>query len=154
MSSKSTKLFIDCEWNSYKGGLISLALVSDTGAEFYRVVDYSDMVIDPWVAQHVIPALHFPTTSRYAFQTDLGAFLCQFPAIHVIADWPEDIAHFCDSLITGPGQRLDTPPLTFEVVRISSNSALPHNALADARGLRAAYLYPIEPIASLEYSND
>ena len=69
-------------------------------------------------------------------QCSLRLWLAQFDAVHIVADWPEDIAHFCKALITGPGYRLDTPPLTMEVLRIDAGSELPHNALADARGIR------------------
>jgi hypothetical protein len=59
----------------------------------------------------------------------------------IIADWPEDIKHFCDALITGPGLRLDTPPLTMEIRRdIDAVSAVPHNALEDARGIMRKHL--------------
>jgi hypothetical protein len=42
-------------------------------------------------------------------------------------------------LITGPGTRLDTPPLTMEVLRVDTVSTNPHNALADATALRDWY---------------
>lgn len=62
-------------------------------------------------------------------------------AVQQIADWPEDVAHFCNFLITGPGTRIDTPPLTFEVRRdLDAVSKIPHNALEDARAMRLKYL--------------
>jgi len=73
------------------------------------------------------------------FQYKLQAFLGRYTSVHVIADWPEDIKHFCDALITGPGMRLNTPPLTMTIMRFDSVSELPHNALADARGIMDAY---------------
>jgi len=51
--------------------------------------------------------------------------------------------HFCESLITSPGNRLNTPPLTMSVFRFDATSELPHNALADARGI-AKYFYDLE----------
>lgn len=131
------RLWIDCEFNSFQGQLISLALVADNGDEFYEVLWCGDP--HPWVAEHVMPILGQMPISKERFQQKLQTFLNQYVDIHVIADWPEDIKHFCESLITGPGYRLNTPPLTMEVVRIDSGSELPHNALWDARAFRDEY---------------
>lgn len=130
------KLFLDCEFNEFKGALISMALVSEEGHEWYEVVPCETP--GPWVAQNVMPILGKPAVSVEEMQRSLQQWLAQFDAVHVVADWPEDIAHFCSALITGPGYRLDTPPLTMEVVRIDADSELPHNALADAIGIRDA----------------
>lgn len=70
-------------------------------------------------------------------QRDLQQFLAVYDSVHIVADWPEDIEHFCRALITGPGNRINTPLLTMEVDRsIDAPSALPHNALEDVRGIR------------------
>jgi len=137
------RLWIDCEFNEFKGDLISMALVAEDGDEFYQVLHCENP--GAWVAQNVMPILGKAPVGMGEFQVRLRAFLGQYPSIHVIADWPEDIKHFCDALITGPGYRLDTPPLTMEVVRIDADSELPHNALADARGIRAAMLAEVAP---------
>lgn len=129
------KLFLDCEYNGFGGPLISMALVTEDGREFYEVLPCEDP--ESWVVQHVMPNLNKPAVASMAeFQNRLRIFLAQFDSIHVVADWPEDIAHFCGSLITGPGWRINTPPLTMEILQIEAESAQPHNALADARGLR------------------
>lgn len=130
------KIWIDCEFNEFKGELISLALVDENGREFYESLGCDNP--GAWVAQHVMPIIGKEPVDKSIFQMRLAIYLAAYDAVHVIADWPEDIAHFCESLITGPGYRLDTPPLTMEVVRIDAASALPHNALADAHGIRAA----------------
>ena len=131
------KLFLDCEFNEFKGALISMALVAEDGREWYEVVPCDNP--GAWVAQNVMPILGKPALpDKAALTSSLFMFLRQFDTIHVVADWPEDIAHFCEALITGPGYRIDTPPLTMEVLRIDATSALPHNALADARGIRDA----------------
>lgn len=142
VASKQTeamRLFLDCEWNDYKGSLISMALVSEDGREWYEVLP----VYQPsaWVAKHVMPILNKePLFDANAMSCSLEDFLTQFDSVHIIADWPEDIAHFCNILVTGPGRRIRTPPLTLEVLRICSESATPHNALSDARGIRDAVL--------------
>lgn len=132
------RLFLDCEFNEFQGDLISMALVSDDGREWYEVVPCENP--GAWVAQNVMPILGKPAVSVQQMQSSLSRWLAQFDAVHIVADWPEDISHFCRALITGPGMRLNTPPLTMEVLRVDADSNLPHNALYDARGIRAAIL--------------
>ncbi len=125
---------IDGEWNSFGGELISLALVSEDGREFYGVLGCENP--EPWVAENVIPKLYAEPIPLILLQSELTAYLFQFDAVHIVADWPEDIEHFCRLLIVGPGMRINTPPLTMEIVRVDTVSEDPHNALADARALR------------------
>jgi len=132
---KELRLFLDCEFNGFKGELISMSLVSEMGHEWYEVLPCENPI--PWVKKHVIPVLEKkPVEDMSNFQWRLYEFLKQFDSIHVVADWPEDIAHFCTSLLTIPGERLNTPPLTLEVLRVDSVSEVPHNALSDARCIR------------------
>lgn len=140
MDRRSTRIWIDCEFNEFRGDLISMALVAESGQEWYRVLPCSNP--GPWVAQHVMPVLGIEPTERAEFTISLRRWLSPFRAVHVIADWPEDISHFCDSLIVGPGMRIDTPPLTLEIRRDLDGvvSELPHNALADARAIRLSQL--------------
>lgn len=128
------KLFLDCEYNDFGGELISMALVSEGGHEWYEVVPCENP--SEWVAKNVIPILGKPPVSILTMQSSLYCFLGRFDAVHVVADWPEDIAHFCKALIVSAGKRLNTPPLTLEIVRIDAESDVPHNALHDARGIR------------------
>ena len=133
------RLFIDGEWNGYGGELISMALVAEDGREFYAVLGCDNP--EPWVAENVMPKLNDGhgvelRESVESVQVRLSLFLAQFDAVHIIADWPEDIERFCRLLITGPGTRINTPPLTMEVLRVDAPSENPHNALADARGMR------------------
>jgi hypothetical protein len=134
------RIWIDCEFNEFKGALISLALVSEDGREWYGVLPCANP--GNWVAQHVMPILGREPMDSSMFATSLQRWLMQFDAIHVIADWPEDIAHFCQALIIGPGVRINTPPLTMEVRRDLDivPSAIPHNALEDARAIMASHL--------------
>lgn len=134
------RIWIDCEWNSYKGELISMALVREDGQEWYCSLGCDNP--DPWVAEHVMPVIGMQPIARDEMQRRLQMWLGFSPSgIHLIADWPEDIAHFCNFLITGPGERLDTPPLTMEVRRdLDALSVIPHNALEDARAMRLVQL--------------
>jgi hypothetical protein len=129
-------IYIDTEFNEFRGSLISMALVAESGEEFYEVLHCENP--GPWVAVNVMPILNKEPVSVQEFQHKLHAFLMQFDSVHVVADWPEDIAHFCNALITGPGMRMDTPTLTMAVDRsLEAVSALPHNALEDARAIAA-----------------
>lgn len=132
-------LFIDCEWNDWGGELISMALVPEDGYVFYESLGCENP--SPWVAEHVVPVINKEPISADAFQSKLNNYLSEFDSVHVIADWPEDIAWFCRMLITGPGQRLNTPHLTFEIMRDldTIQSIMPHNALADALANAGSY---------------
>jgi len=131
-------IFIDCEWNEFGGELISMALCAETGEEFYEVLPCDEP--GEWVAKNVIPILDKEPIEMDEFQTKLARFLAQFMSVNIIADWPEDIANFCKVLITGPGLRINTPPMSMQIMRIDAESAKPHNALHDARGIRKAVL--------------
>lgn len=129
------RLWIDCEWNDYRGDLISMALVDEAGREWYESLGCDNP--SPWVAEHVIPIIHRRRVHLNDLRGKLQQFLSAYDSVHIIADWPEDIARFCDVLITGPGTRLNTPPLAFSLIDMDGAvSAEPHNALADARGNR------------------
>lgn len=130
------RFFIDCEWNEFRGQLISMALVGEDGAEWYEVTHCAN--VGRWVTDHVLPILGKKPITWEAMQASLQAFLAPHESVEIVADWPEDIEHFCNLLITGPGLRIDTPPLCMRVVRIDAPSKLPHNALEDARGIRDA----------------
>lgn len=136
------KLWIDCEWNDFRGELISMALVADDGREFYQALPCANP--SQWVAEHVMPVVNILinhgdyATAERMLRESLQRFLMGFDSVHIIADWPEDIERFCRALIVAPGLRINTPPLTMEILRIEGVSACPHNALADAIGFRAA----------------
>lgn len=134
------RLFIDGEWNSYRGDLISLALVAEDGREFYEVLGCATP--EPWVAENVIPVLGKDAIKRSEFNVKLDDFLRGCGAFTVIADWPEDIEHFCRALVVGPGERIGPDSWNMQVIRLPSNvaqSSIPHNALEDARAI-AKYL--------------
>lgn len=126
-------IYIDCEWNGFGGELISMALVSKSGEEWYEELGCNNP--EPWVAKNVMPHLFKKAILKHEMQFSLRQYLKQFASVNIVADWPEDIERFCALLITGPGERIDTPPLTMSIFRIDAPSALPHNALEDARGI-------------------
>lgn len=134
------RLWIDCEWNDYKGDLISMALVDENGREWYEVLHCPSP--SQWVADNVIPHLSKAPILRGDMALSLASFLKKYKRVHIVADWPEDIAQFCNLMIVGPGLRIDTPPLIFEVRRDldSDSSEIPHQALSDARAMRDQHM--------------
>jgi len=133
------RIWIDTEFNEFRGELISLALVAEDGREFYEVLPCKKP--GNWVAANVMPILGKPPIAPQQLALYLQNWLSWFDTVHIVADWPEDIEHFCRALIVGPGLRINTPPLTMEVRRdLDGISQLPHNALADAKANRLAHL--------------
>ena len=133
-------IYLDTEFNGFGGQLISIGMISEDGRDFYMVRSLPPKV-DPWVAANVIPILGQNPVDVGTFKTKLRDYLAQFDKINIIADWPDDIKYFCEALILGPGIAMHHPPITFELRRdISGKSQLPHHALADAKGIRLAYL--------------
>lgn len=145
------RMWIDTEFNGFQGELISIAIVAEDGAEFYEIVDLEERA-DPWVFRNVIPVLNshkIDTNNRFGVhccrvpmsrdmvRRSMQAFLAGYKDVHLVADWPEDIALFCRLLLTEtPGERIDTPALTMEITRTDYASEVPHNALEDARAMR------------------
>ena len=141
------RYFLDTEFNGFGGALLSLALVPEDGEEFYATL-HCDDPIEPWVERHVAPFLDMvpeqlagPRMSRADARSGLAHYLQADPAPLLLADWPEDIAQFCMLLLTGPGTMVPVPPISFELMPLpgfstAANSAVPHNALHDARALR------------------
>ena len=140
------KLFLDCEFTNFQGHLISMALVSENGDEFYEVVNFSYIDCHPWVMENVVPILNKDKIPYQEFQEKLAKFLRKFDDIEVIADWPEDFYHFTMALLTGPGQMINAPKLSMHLERrLDYISSLPHNALNDAQAIKAGYLKKYTP---------
>lgn len=141
------RYFLDTEYNGIGGALLSLALVPDDGDELYLTFRCADPLLD-WVERHVAPyldsvpeQLSCPRLTREDAAHALERYLRHDDEPLIFADWPEDIAHLCKLMITGPGDMIDTRHVTFRLVPMSNfstaaNSRVPHNALHDARALR------------------
>ena len=136
------KLFLDCEFDNFQGNLISMALVSEDGKEFYEVVPYNKDVCHPWVVDNVLPILNKDWVFYEDMQVNLRSFLHQWEHVEVIADWPEDFVHFHNALLTGPGTmiNINTKISTIFERRLDYTSVIPHNALEDAKAIKEAYL--------------
>jgi hypothetical protein len=149
------RYFLDTEFNGFGGALLSVALVPDDGEEFYATLaPVGDPL--PWVERNVLPfldhvpaALQSPRLSRRDAAIELSHYLSVDREPVIVADWPEDIAQLCTLLMTGPGEMVPVPPLTFQLLPLggfstAANSAVPHNALHDARALKE-HVLGLEP---------
>lgn len=136
------KLFLDTEFNGFGGKLMSMALVpeDENVPEFYRELKMTDQ-LDPWVKDNVVPLMNQDPVSRSTFQNLLSTYLAGIGECTIVADWPDDIRHFCESLITGPGMSIMVfHKITFELdMHIRYDSEVPHHALYDARAIRDSY---------------
>ena len=142
------RYFLDTEYNGFGGALLSLALAPEDGGEEFYVTLQHDAPLDPWVERHVVPFLDkvpeglvSPRVSRRDAAQMLAQWLAHDEAPDIVADWPEDLAQFSMLLVTGPGMMVQVPPLSLHFVPLhgfstAANSAVPHNALHDARALR------------------
>lgn len=147
--------FLDTEFNGFGGELISLALVREDNESLYLVYPEPLDRYDVWVQKNVVPILwDIPSPlPGMAYQLESrkdGAFrIQQFlqgdsnPII--ITDWPDDITYFSKELITGPGEMISIPRVSFEMYRVdayptSLEGAVQHNAWWDAKALKQRIL--------------
>lgn len=138
------RLFLDTEFNGFGGSLISMALVPEdpTKPEFYKEIEMRDQ-LHPWVKENVVPHLILVPCTHNQFQNALAQYLWDLHEdVIIIADWPDDIKFFCESLITGPGLMINMfNHVSFQLeLGLKYDSVVPHNALHDARGIRQAYI--------------
>lgn len=133
------RLFLDTEFNGFNGKLLSMALVPEDimKREFYKELEIT-YPLDSWVKNNVIPNMFLVPCSRNKFQQQLKEYLWEIGECTIVADWPDDIRYFCESLITGPGMCLNIKhTIKFELLfNIDYKSKVQHNALHDARAIR------------------
>ncbi len=138
------KYFLDCEFNSFGGDMISLALApeDETIEPFYVVVPCLSPTA--WVAENVIPVLGQTPVDRIMAARQLAYYLrvvAQDYMPHFVADWPQDIAHAAGLMCWGDGLMANFPRISYEFIilqdfKTADYSAIPHNALEDAKALR------------------
>ncbi len=137
------RIFLDTEFNGFYGKLMSMALVPEDPSqpEFYVELEIFDQ-LNPWVRENVAPKLNSIPKNRAEFQNDLANYLWNCGECVIVADWPDDIRHFCESVITGPGMTINLfNSIKFELdLTIQYESLVPHHALHDARAIRDYYL--------------
>lgn len=139
--------FIDCEFDGFKGDLISFAmvpLVSGVASPIYGV--FKDHASDEWVKTNVIPLLHknIPVALLRDKKEVAGAIasvFSNFEHVEVIADWPADIKHFCDLIEFNGGECYPMQNIKFMIdwELSSKDSKVPHNAFYDALAIAESY---------------
>ena len=139
------RYFLDAEFNGFGGQLISLALVplDQDAPPFYEVLACTQP--NQWVIDHVMPVLQKQPVSRPDLILKLTAYLKGDSEPVVTGDWPEDIAHLALLMLTGPGWRMPSPRLLFELLDLPlfdsvALCSVPHNAYHDAVALRTYVL--------------
>ena len=144
------RYFIDVEFNGFGGPLISLALAPEdpNAAAFYEALPCDEP--EPWVAEHVLPVLRTQPISRSELVEKLAAYLRADSQPEFVADWPEDIVHLASLMMTGPGWRMPSPTIRFDLLDLpmfddEALSETAHNALSDAKALRAYVLAQERP---------
>ena len=143
------KYYLDTEFDGFSGPLLSLAMVCEDGRSLYVRVPSVDR-LTPWVAKNVWPIMDncpvqpqlFPLGDRMGWAMTIYEFLSHDNGtLTIVADWPDDVRHFCDRIIVGPGKMINIPGIRFEVLRVDAyptelTGAVRHNAWWDAMALR------------------
>lgn len=155
----NTRYYLDTEFNSFGGSLISLGIVHEDGEGMYLVVPYSDIermnheeAMEPWINVNVIPHIYdCPEGHRYHILSAhlWGPYISDFiyrdekrpPQIFV--DWPSDAMDFAKLLIAGPGRAVPMQAQThitilrhLDVYPTTLPGAIQHHALWDAMAIR------------------
>jgi hypothetical protein len=142
------RLYVDTEFNEFRGSLISIGIASQHGQEFYEVCalplreHYKE-----WVEANVLPVLHREPISRVQLQAHLVLWLRSLrpygdDELTFIVDHPADAIHLCQLLEIDdqPGGWHDIGDFAIQfrtkLPGTADISECPHNAIADARALR------------------
>ena len=133
------RLFIDTEFNGFGGELMSMAIVSEAGDEWYEVLPLPEE-IDPWVNRYVVTVLDRYPVNRDYFRASFLDFMSDFRNPTIVADWYTDLAHFF-AMFAGRNHAESVGyACKAELVLIDRyDSKVPHNALSDARAVKDAY---------------
>lgn len=138
-------LFLDCEFDGFGGRLISMALVSTDGDEFYEVLPYfhhSDL--NPWVVANVLPKLDKASITALEFRDKLHVFLQKHIGEVIVADSPADFKYLMDQIewmADGNKYRYLNLSITMQFTPSGEYTPdNPHNALSDAKALMKWYL--------------
>lgn len=144
------RLFLDCEFNGFRGELISMALVPEKSTpvgDWYEVLPPIDDGLrenyNIWVWENVLPIIGKPAISKSEFRASLLRYIQWFERPEIICDWSSDVIHFCD-ILQGDNFKESVPfEGKFTVIQTPEGEPkpeIPHNALSDARALRDWYL--------------
>ncbi|MNL05274.1 hypothetical protein D3C87_1258610 [compost metagenome] len=127
------RAFIDFEFNGKGGEILSAAIVTEAGDEWYEVMEYDAATLVPWVVENVIPNLGKEPVAPLAFYASFAEFIRKFGYIEFYFNAHAD-RRYLDVLLA----TVENPPL-HRCIRdgfmSAKHSAIPHNALADARAI-------------------
>lgn len=129
-------LYIDTEFTSFRGELISLAIIDENDNYFYEVLKWDGRKCHPWVLENVIPYLDREPIEIDEFQKRLFLFLRNYNNCNFYADWPEDIGFLLMYMCKPEGVRV-SGEFNFHLIKSGNiESKVPHNALWDAIALK------------------
>ena len=147
--------YIDTEFDGFGGDLLTLALVSEdlSVPPLYLARDDIDPnALEPWVKDNVYPIIDIPAAAPdfvpiEHFGAYIAAYVCDNTddgEITIVADWPDDLRYLMMTLITGPGMMINLKGLDMCLRRCEPwptklLGQTQHNALCDARALRALF---------------
>lgn len=127
-------IYLDCEFDGHTGPLMSMAMVAEDGREFYEVLNHDP--VDSWVKLNVSTHLNKPAISDRQFRDKFIEFLLQFDKPNICVDWYVDLHYFFRWFGGKTYPDSFAYACTTEIQLIDQlQSALPHNALEDARAL-------------------
>jgi hypothetical protein len=142
------RLYLDTEFNGFGGELVSMALVTEYGDGWYRVLQ-EPRVWNQWVFENVFPVLDGLPISHAEFHGDLAEFLFAHGGCEIIADHPADFMHLCRMMDNISAENDFHIPIecTMTLLRGSPDikPEIPHNALSDARALRDWHQSTLKP---------
>ena len=129
--------------------LLSLALVPEDGSDEFYVILACAEPIEPWVERNVLPFLDMvpdglASPRMHREQAALALSACArrtMPGPKSSPTGPTTSTYFCGLLSIAPGRMVPVPDAAFRLLPLvdfspAENSAVPHNALHDARALR------------------
>jgi 3' exoribonuclease, RNase T-like len=160
-----TRYYLDTEFleDGRTIELISIALVSDDGREYYAGngdCDLSRVFAEPWLRQHVVPHLPAPGTDFWKPRAKIAAEVLAFVKVHGVPEfWADHASYDWVALCQLYGRMIDLPPgmpmfcmdlqqmLVHSSIRRSElpvqDPAAEHDALQDARWLRRAHRFAL-----------
>lgn len=134
-------LYLDTEFDSHGGKLISLALAGDDGSKWYGIFDAN--CSDDWVAANVAPKLYAaePTISGdlETLRLSLKVYLHKRDGCTIWADWPADFEHLMHLMCGGSYTESFMIRCSMQLIVTPDGEPKPehpHNALSDATALR------------------
>lgn len=154
------RYYLDTEFNSFGGSLISLGIVRHDNASdnLYLTVPEGDIErmrfeesMDPWIEENVLTHLYnIPDTAHHMvlpvhlWPNQISDFIYRGDGPpQIMVDWPSDAMDLSRLLMTGPGKAVEMENQThitilrhIDVYPTSVEGAIQHNALWDAIAIR------------------